>query len=228
MIVAEINRFIVPKIPWEVFGCNDLGQSPDCESEGPITTDEGHSLVPEEQIALIAPCHCALTRGCPVQRNYIRNTPNGTDMKDLNNEECLKLLSDNYIGRIAFISGGSPEILPITYYYDPESHSILTYSGEGGKIQAMRKNGDVSFQVDDITALNKWKSVLLYGEYEELNRIDAKHLLHVFTEGVKKTIRNKEGLSPQFIGDFSSKAGMDRAPIVYRINISEIKGRQRD
>ena len=125
------------------------------------------------------------------------------------------------------MSGGSPDILPITYYYDPESNSIITYSSEGGKIEAMRKYGLVSFQVDEITALDNWKSVLVHGEYEEMSGIDSRHLLHLFTEGVRKTIREKEGLKTKFISEFSSKVDKDRIPIVYRINISEITGKQR-
>ena len=148
-------------------------------------------------------------------------------MKNLSKQECLELLARNYLGRIAFISGGSPDILPITYFYDSDKHSIITYSGQGGKIDAMRANDAVSFQVDEIMALDKWKSVLLYGEYEEIRGIDAKHLLHEFSEGVKKIIMKKEAKSPEFISEFSSKVGSDKIPIVYRINIYEIKGKQR-
>lgn len=149
-------------------------------------------------------------------------------MKNLTKEACLKLLSTNYIGRIAYTTQGSPDIIPITYFYDSEHHSIITYSGPGGKIDAMRKNSSVSFQVDEITTLDKWKSVLLYGEFEELSGIDSKHQLHVFSEGVKKVILKRENLNPQFISEFSSKIESDSTPIVYRINILEIKGKQRD
>jgi hypothetical protein len=149
-------------------------------------------------------------------------------MKDLTKEECLALLGDNYIGRIAFISRGKPNILPITYYYDPETYSIIAYSREGGKIESMRKNGSVSFQVDEIVSVDRWKSILLHGKYEELSGIDAKHLLHVFSEGVKKLILKKNHIRPHFISEFSSKLDTEGAPIVYRINISEIKGKQRD
>jgi len=149
-------------------------------------------------------------------------------MKNLTKEECLQLLENNYIGRLAFMVAGNPDILPITYYYDKKNHSIITYSGEGGKIDAMRKNGSVSFQVDEIISIGKWKSILFYGKYEELSGIDAKHLLHEFSEGVKKVIQKKENISPQFISEFSSKVDTDNTPIVYRINISEIKGKQRE
>lgn len=143
-------------------------------------------------------------------------------------EECIKLLSENYIGRLGYLSKGRIEIIPITYYYDREHQSILTYSGPGSKIDAMRKNPQVTFQVDEITTLEKWKSVLLFGKFQELEGTDAKYMLHLFSEGVKETIKIKEKTSPEFIQEFSSKISGPETPIVYRINIDEITGRERE
>ncbi len=141
--------------------------------------------------------------------------------------ESTQLLAENYIGRLGYLSRGRGEIIPITYYYNAEQNSILSYSGQGGKIEAMRKNPLVTFQVDEISTLEKWKSVLLYGKFTELEGTDAKYMLHLFSEGVKKTIKNKGKSIPDFIEDFSSKSNSN-SPIVYRIDIDEINGRQRD
>ncbi len=149
-------------------------------------------------------------------------------MKVLTPQESLQLLADNYIGRIGYISKGRPEIIPITYYYDSGQNSIVSYSGQGNKIDAMRKSEGISFQVDEIINLRNWKSVLLYGKYEELSGIDAKRMLHVFSEGVKNLILKKEQSSPDAISEFSSKIESSDIPIVYRINIDEYTGRQRD
>lgn len=147
--------------------------------------------------------------------------------KDLNSESCKQLLASNYIGRIGYITKNNTDIIPITYYYDADRHSIISYSGEGFKIDAMRKNESVSFQVDEIENINQWKSVLLYGTFEELSGSDAKRLLHEFSEGVKKNILKKENASPKFIGEFSSKLRAMGSPVVYRINISGMTGKQR-
>jgi nitroimidazol reductase NimA-like FMN-containing flavoprotein (pyridoxamine 5'-phosphate oxidase superfamily) len=149
-------------------------------------------------------------------------------MEDLTTKECIALLGNNYIGRIAYILKGNPEIVPITYYFDPENNSIISYSSIGGKIEAMRKNNSVSFQVDEISNVVHWKSVLIHGEYEELQGITAKHLLHKFTEGVKMLVHKKEKTSPKFISEFSSKITDNGIPVVYRINIKEVVGRQRE
>ena len=39
-----------------------------------------------------------------------------TTIKTMDTSECLKLLGDNYIGRLAYISGGIPHINPIAYF----------------------------------------------------------------------------------------------------------------
>ena len=148
-------------------------------------------------------------------------------MKTITSTESTQLLAENYIGRLGYISKERVEIIPITYYFDPDHNSILSYSGQGSKIDAMRKNPLISFQVDEITNLEKWKSVLLYGKFEELTGIDAKHMLRIFSQGVKKVIKNKEHSYPGFIQNFSSKEESSDTPIVYRINIDEITGRER-
>ena len=70
-------------------------------------------------------------------------------MKNLENKENLILLNENYIGHLAFIVEDRPFTIPITYYYN-QKDCILAYSSEGHKIEAMRKNPNVSIQVNEI------------------------------------------------------------------------------
>lgn len=148
-------------------------------------------------------------------------------MKALTREECYQFLSTNYIGRIGYISRGSPEIIPITYYFNEKQKTIISYSSEGYKIAAMRKNPAVSFQVDEIKSLTNWKSVLLNGQFEELEGVDAKVALHLFSEEVRRIIREKDHLDLTYLSEFSSKVEKHDL-IVYRINGSSVKGMERD
>lgn len=147
--------------------------------------------------------------------------------RSLNTEEITELLSKNYIGRLGYIANGTPYVIPITYFYDEESKSIVSYSGEGHKIKAMRKNPMVSLEVDQIESIYDWKSVLIHGTYEELERIDAKHVLRQFSDGVKNILKLTEKRDTQFISEFSSKIYFDGNPIVFRIKIDEIRGKLR-
>ncbi|SHK38602.1 hypothetical protein SAMN04488007_2919 [Maribacter aquivivus] len=147
--------------------------------------------------------------------------------RNLDNKECEVLLEQNYIGRLAYISGGCPYIVPITYFYDSETNTITSYSSEGHKIQEMRKNTAVCLSIDEIASISNWKSVLVQGNFEELSRIDAKHMLHKFSEGVKKVIFDNFGEYPKYISEFSAKIDAEDAPIVFRIHMNELTGKIR-
>ena len=151
-------------------------------------------------------------------------------IREMPYEACELLLRNNFIGRIAYIASGAPHVVPMTYYYSNQSKkSLLLYSLEGHKIDAMRKNRWVGFQVDEIESITRWRSVLVQGEFEQLEHIDAKEVLHEFSQGVKDVVNRTTGKGVQFIHEFSSKLQAQKgAPIVFRINIHEVIGKQRE
>lgn len=148
-------------------------------------------------------------------------------IRDLEIEECLEILCNNYIGHLGYISGKSPFVIPITYFHDADEKCILSYSSKGHKIEAMRRDKHVSFQVADIQSIQDWRSVQIHGTYEELNGSTAKKYLHKFAEGVQETIDGLEGEKPKFISDFSSRLQEREMPIVYRIRVKGISGKAR-
>lgn len=143
-------------------------------------------------------------------------------IKDLNTTEGLKVLKENYTGRLAFIAQGRPYVLPITYFYDEPNNAIISYTGNGHKLNAMRLNNSVSLQVDKIESANNWQSVLIHGVFEELSGSDARYQLHQFATGVKNIIKEREKKDVHFISEFSSKISSGEIPIVYRLRIMEI------
>ncbi|MFX0558601.1 pyridoxamine 5'-phosphate oxidase family protein [Maribacter sp. CXY002] len=148
-------------------------------------------------------------------------------MINLKKNECIDILRNNYLGHLAFISNKKPYVLPITFFFDEANNSIISYAIEGHKINAMRKNKAVSLEVEEIDTVNNWRSILLHGTFEELHQIDAKHKLHLFTQGVKKMVTEKEHMHPEFISDFSVQLNTKGMPVVYRINIISMTGKQR-
>lgn len=126
------------------------------------------------------------------------------------------------------MAGGWPHSIPITYYYSEAKNTIISYAAEGHKIKAMRKNPNVCLEVNEIESVSNWRSVLVYGEFEELHGIDAKYYLHEFAEGVKSVIQKKESKYPQTISEFSSKIESDQQPVVYRIVLFDITAKFRD
>jgi len=141
-------------------------------------------------------------------------------------KDCIQVLNNNYIAHLGYIYNNTPFITPITYFYNSVENIIISYSDEGHKIEAMRLHPMVSFQIEEINSLNDWKSVLLIGEFEEINGSEAKMQLHKFAQNVKNLIAKKETKNPESINFFSSKLNTGKIPIVYRIKVHEILGKQ--
>lgn len=147
--------------------------------------------------------------------------------KDLEITKCFDILGNNYIGHLGYISGKSPFIVPITYFYDAEEKCILSYSTNGHKINAMRQHEHVSLQVEQIETIQDWTSIQVHGKFEELEGSAAKKYIHKFSQGVQDTIVHVKSEKPKFIGDFSSRLQERKMPIMYRIHITAITGKIR-
>jgi len=145
----------------------------------------------------------------------------------LGKSKCRTLVSNNYIGHLAYIYKNRPFVIPITYYYDNSTNALLGYSGNGHKINALRIANGVSVEVSEIDTVNTWKSVLVQGSFYEFEGSTAKINLHKFSEGVKEIIRKKEGKDLKYLSEFSSKIYKEGPPIVFKIDIEELTGRER-
>ena len=86
---------------------------------------------------------------------------------ELNPEQIEQVLHSQVIGRIGCHTGGRTYIVPITYAYDGER--IICHSGLGMKVQMMRSNPEVCFEVEQVDNLANWRSVIAWGNYEELH-----------------------------------------------------------
>jgi hypothetical protein len=90
----------------------------------------------------------------------------------------------------------------------------------------MRKNTAVSLQVEEISGVKDWISILVHGEFKEITGANAKFLLHEFADGVKAIIHKKENLMPQYISEFTSDVYSTGITIVYRIKITKMTGKK--
>ncbi len=149
-------------------------------------------------------------------------------LKNLEIDDCLKVLGDNYIGRLGYIFGQTPYIIPITYYHDADTKCIISYSAKGHKLHAMRLYDQVTLQVDEIESLQNWKSVMVQGRFEELQGSDAKLYLHRFADGVREIMHRKNEEAPKFIKDFSNAQKNRGVPTVYRLVINDVFGKVKE
>lgn len=82
-------------------------------------------------------------------------------------DECLDLLASHQIGRLGFVSGGEPVILPVNYLL--HAGSVLFRTAEGSKLQSAVDQARVAFEVDQIDAERHagW-SILIKGRATEV------------------------------------------------------------
>ncbi|MFN3405332.1 MAG: pyridoxamine 5'-phosphate oxidase family protein [Cytophagaceae bacterium] len=149
-------------------------------------------------------------------------------IKTLTTPDIEEVLSSEYIGRIGFSDKDRMFILPVTYCYDKESLSILGHSCKGTKIDIMRNNPEVCFQVDNIRDFSDWKSVLAWGVYEELKGSDARNAVHTLVTRVKELVNDDKHPHVQFLNDISKTGAHSENTIIYRIRLSEFTGKYED
>ena len=80
--------------------------------------------------------------------------------------EIEEVLNSYYVGHIGCHADDVTYVVPVSYAYDGEY--IYGHAEEGRKITMMRKNPKVCFQLEHMDDMANWKSVVAWGEYEEL------------------------------------------------------------
>lgn len=141
----------------------------------------------------------------------------------LNPEEIERVLKHEIIGRLGCHAGDITYIVPVSYAYD--GVYIYGRTFEGMKIDMMRKNPKVCFQVDNMRNMANWKSVIAWGEYEELTETEERnHALRQLNDRTLPVITSKTvQLTPQW--PFPSNDLENIKGIVYRIRLQEKTGR---
>lgn len=141
----------------------------------------------------------------------------------LNSNEIEELLKSQLIGRIGCHADGFTYVVPVSYAYDGDY--VYVYTFDGLKMNIMRKNPKVCFEADDTTDLSDWKSVVAWGEFEELVKEDEKdYALQKLNERVLPVV-NSETMRISPLWPFSGE-GVEKKPgIFFRIRLTEKTGR---
>ena len=84
----------------------------------------------------------------------------------LSESEARDLIADGRIGRLGCVDNGEPYVVPINYVF--EDGSIYSHSLPGRKIDVLRAHPRACLQVDEIENNFEWRSVIAYGNFEEI------------------------------------------------------------
>lgn len=143
---------------------------------------------------------------------------------ELNELQIDHLLLSQFVGRIGCTDGKKPYIVPVTYVYDGKY--IIGQTKEGLKLDIMRRHPIVCFEVDSMTNMANWQSVIISGKFEELKGKKAdtareymfNHMWPLLTSSTIHAHEHEVSLNAV---DDSNRV----KPIMYRIIVDEKAGR---
>lgn len=137
---------------------------------------------------------------------------------DLNKKEIIDLLERQVVGRLGCHANNETYIVPLNFVY--QNNAIYAHSGAGKKVDMMRINSKVCFQVDEIHDAFRWKSAIVWGTFEELQDEERQQALQGIIIRIMQ-LRDKPTLEPSH----AIPAEFQDNLIVYKINITEATGR---
>jgi nitroimidazol reductase NimA-like FMN-containing flavoprotein (pyridoxamine 5'-phosphate oxidase superfamily) len=133
------------------------------------------------------------------------------------------LLKYQIVGRIGCHAGGITYVVPISYAYDGDS--VFMHTHEGMKVNIMRANPEVCFQVEEMASMANWKSVIAWGTYVEITDVrERNRALKLLTHRIfPLTVSKMVHLSGEWPFEEHEVPYVDG--IVFRIKLTEKTGR---
>lgn len=144
-------------------------------------------------------------------------------ISELTRDQCAQVLYSTEIGRLGCYSEKKMYIVPVTYVFDGEY--IYIHSREGQKITMMRKNSAVCFQVDRIDNFVNWRSVIVWGKFEELNSKQRLIAMKLLRDRLGP-MRLSTAVGPSKIFGETAKAVYRPArALAFRIKVQDVTGK---
>lgn len=141
-------------------------------------------------------------------------------LRELSTGEMEDILRNGYhahLGCHTWVEG--TYVCPVTYVF--EEGYVFSHSLMGKKIEMMRANPNVCLQVEEVKSIFNWKSVIIYGRFEELTGgFEAEVGLRL----LKKKIAQLEATHKVSELQVQIEAILSRAKI-FRIKIVKMTGR---
>ena len=143
-------------------------------------------------------------------------------VKEMTRQECVAVLSACRLGRLACVCDNRPYVVPIHFVL--ANDHLYSFSMQGKKIDSMRTNPLVCVLVDKFAPRREWRSVIVYGRYEELpdtpqRRDEREHAWSLLQ--LHANWWEPGGLKPPL-----QPAASASSHLFYRIRIESLTGRQ--
>lgn len=141
----------------------------------------------------------------------------------MNKTQIDNLLRSEVIGRIGCAAEGKVYVVPITFVYD--GIRILAHTALGLKVDMMRSNSNVCFEVDHVSNLANWQSVIVWGTYEELKGKEEEDALQQIINRIHPLTTSETSVPRHGLERPHAPVNPHIQLVVFKINITEATGK---
>jgi nitroimidazol reductase NimA-like FMN-containing flavoprotein (pyridoxamine 5'-phosphate oxidase superfamily) len=148
----------------------------------------------------------------------------GTDVliQDMTRQMSINLLKSSHLGRIACAQGSQPYVVPFFFAY--HESFIYSFATVGTRIEWMRANPLVCVEVERIASRHEWRTVVIFGRYQELPETPEFHGARVVAHDL--LAKTAIWWEPGYVKTFHQGDERPLQPIYFRIVINQISGHQ--
>lgn len=139
------------------------------------------------------------------------------EFRELSHDEIEGVLSRNIVGRMAFAFHDRVDIQPIHYVY--ERGWLYGRTSPGNKIATLRHNQWVAFEVDEVSDVFEWRSVVIHGSFWLLRPRGTPHSVEVW----KRAVSLLGHIVP---GTLTEDDPVGFRQIVFRVAVADVSGRE--
>lgn len=143
--------------------------------------------------------------------------PDRPFIRELAEIECGAILGRNHVGRLAFSHNARVEVQPIHYVY--VDGWIYGRTCPGIKIESLRHNWWVAFEVDEAEDVFSWRSVIVQGGFYRFTPNGGP----TGQEGWERAVEAIRQLMPEA---FTEQDPVPFRTVVFGIAVQEMTGRE--
>jgi len=139
---------------------------------------------------------------------------------EMTEAECRCALKGTTVGRIACVRDNQPYVVPMHFAFDGEH--VYGFTTVGQKVEWMRSNPLVCFEMDELVSDDEWLSIVAFGRYEELP--DSPEFESARLQAHALLQKRAMWWEPAYISQQHRDQRHSLTPIFYRIHIEQMTG----
>src|SRR5687768_4193945 len=137
--------------------------------------------------------------------------------RELSRDEIEAMLLRNNVGRIAFSFHDRVDVQPIHYVY--ERGWLYGRTSQGDKLSALKHNQWIAFEVDEVTGVFDWRSIVIHGSFWILHPRGSPRAEELWAKAAELVGRIVPGVLTE-----DDPVGFRQT--LFRIAVADVRGRE--